>query len=65
MSEDDQFSVYAKEERGPVWRGVYSELERAKFRAQELATQEGVEFFVFSLNDSSEVARFFPKPAKT
>ena len=60
MSKDDEFAVFAEDEKGPTWRQVFPDLESAKARAQELATQEGLEFFVFNFRDHREVARFFP-----
>jgi hypothetical protein len=60
MPGDDQFAVFAQDEKGPVWREFFPDLESAKAKARELAIQEGTEFFVFRLKDASEVARFFP-----
>ena len=45
-----------------MWRDVFPDLETAKVRAQRLATEEGLEFFVFSFREAREIARFFPKP---
>jgi hypothetical protein len=59
---EDEFAVFSQDEKGPLWRQCFLDLESAKRKAQELAIEEGLEFFVFSLKDSSEVARFFPKP---
>jgi len=56
----DEFAVFSQDEKGPMWRQCFLDLGSAKARAQELAIQEGLEFFVFSLKNSSEVARFFP-----
>jgi hypothetical protein len=42
-----------------MWRHCFLDLGSAKARAQELAIEEGLEFFVFSLTRFSEVARFF------
>ena len=61
MPSVDEFAVFAQDERGPVWKEFCLDLEAAKAMAQKLAIEEGLEFFVFSLKDSSEVARFFPK----
>ena len=57
---EDEFAVFSQDEKGPMWRQCFLDLGSAKARAQELAIQEGLEFFVFSLKNYSEVARFFP-----
>ncbi|HEV2381551.1 MAG TPA: hypothetical protein VG206_17370 [Terriglobia bacterium] len=59
---EGEFAVFSQDEKGPMWRQCFLDLETAKAKAQELAIEEGLEFFVFSLKDSSEVTRFFPKP---
>lgn len=59
---EDEFAVFSQDERGPMWREFFPDPESAKAKAQELATEEGLECFVFSLRNSSEVARFFPRP---
>lgn len=64
MTGNDQFEIFAQERTGPLWRGAFSELKFAKAKAQQLAIEEGIEFFVFSFNGCSEVARFFPKPRR-
>jgi hypothetical protein len=45
-----------------VERESFPDLENAKAKAKQLALDEGLEFFVFDIKDSTEVARFFPKP---
>jgi hypothetical protein len=60
--DDGEFAVFAQGDKGPEWRAFFGDLESAKKKAQELASTEGLELFVFSLKDASEVARFFPKP---
>jgi len=62
MKEAAEFDVFAQAESGPIWRGSFSDLNSAKAKAKTLATQEGLEFFVFSYSGAREVARFFPKP---
>ena len=59
--EEDKYDVFAEEERGPIWRASFSDLESAKAKAQSLATEEGMEFFVFRFRNAGEIARFFPK----
>ena len=61
MELDHSFAVFAEGEEGPQWRLFACDLETAKRKAQQLATEEGMEFFVFSIGDASEVARLFPK----
>jgi hypothetical protein len=63
MPGEAHFDVFAAEGKGPVWRGTFDELDSAKALAKQLASQEDLEFFVFSFEDQQEVARFFPKPS--
>lgn len=66
MRQDHRFGVFVEDEKGHLWRGFFDDLEAAKSSAQELANQEGLEFFVFDFRDFSEVARFFPaRPRRT
>ena len=68
LPDNPEFALFVHEEKGPFWRGFYSDLEEAKRRAQELANEEGFEFFIFRFKDKSEIARFFPakhSPART
>jgi len=56
----DEFAVFAQDDKGPMWRAAAPGLEEAKRLAQQLADEEGIEFFVFSFRRASEVARFLP-----
>jgi len=58
---EEEFAVFSQDDKGPMWRGFFHDLGSAKARAQQLAIEEGLEFFVFSLRNSTEVARFFPR----
>jgi hypothetical protein len=62
MPSQEEFAVFAQDERGPIWREAFPSLETAKATAQALAMKEGLEFFVFSFKDAREVVRFFPRP---
>lgn len=62
LGDDGEFAVFAQGDNGPEWRAFFGDLEAAKKKAQELASREGLELFVFSVKDASEVARLFPKP---
>jgi hypothetical protein len=62
MLPDKGFAVFVQEERGPLWREDFHDAETAKAKAEQLALEEGLEFFVFSFNNYSEVARFYPNP---
>ncbi|MGH7870332.1 MAG: hypothetical protein ACREP9_22480 [Candidatus Dormibacteraceae bacterium] len=67
MSREDQFGLFSQDEKGPLWRGFFNDLDEAKRKAQELADVEGFEFFIYNLRSLSEIARFFrsrPKPAR-
>jgi hypothetical protein len=59
--QDQNFAVFAQDERGPLWREGFHDAETAKTKAKQLAFNEGLEFFVFSFINYSEVARFFPQ----
>jgi hypothetical protein len=59
---EGEFAVFSQDERGPMWREFSRDLGSAEARAKQLAIEEGLEFFVFSLKNSTEVARFFPRP---
>jgi hypothetical protein len=59
---EGEFAVFSQDEKGPMWRQCFLDLESAKTKAQQLAIEEGLECFVFSLRNSSEVARFLPRP---
>lgn len=60
MAREDQFALFSQDEKGPLWRGFFNNLDEAKRKAQELADLEGIEFFVYNLKSAIEVARFFP-----
>jgi hypothetical protein len=59
---EDEFAVFCQDEKGPMRTQCFQDLGSAKAMAQELAIKEGLECFVFSLKNSSEVALFFPRP---
>ena len=44
MPKDGAFDVFSQDEKGPMWRESFSDLESAKAKAQALALQEGWEF---------------------
>jgi hypothetical protein len=56
-----EFGVFSRGDRGLTWRESAHDLDAARSRAQQLATEEEKEFFVFSFRDATEVARFCPK----
>jgi len=60
MPYEPEFGLFVENEEGPLWRGFYADLDEAKRTAQNLANEEGLEFFIFSLKDFTEVARAFP-----
>ncbi len=60
MPYEHLFGLFIQDEEGPLLRDFYTDLDEAKRKAQELATNEGFEFFVFDFKDSSEIARFLP-----
>jgi hypothetical protein len=62
--QDQQFAVFRQDEKGPLWQGFFTDLEEAKRHARKGADNEGLEFFVYSLADFSEIARFFPSRPK-
>lgn len=62
MAVEGEFAIFAQDEKGPMWRDAFPDLETARVKAQRFANEEGVEFFVFSFKDAREIVRFFPKP---
>ena len=61
MQQDQNFAVFVQDERGPLWRQSFPDAETARTKAKQLALDEGLECFVFSFVNCSEVARFFPQ----
>jgi hypothetical protein len=57
----EKYGVFSDDGSGPLWKAFIDDLEDARAKAQRIAVDEGVEVFVFSFYDYSEVARFFPK----
>lgn len=64
MPYDHQFGLFIQDEKGPLWRGFFADLDAAKQTAQELANRENREFFVFNFKNFTEVARSFPPRPK-
>ena len=64
MPYDHQFGLFMQDEKGPLWRGFFTDLEAARKAAEELATREHCEFFVFNFKNFTEVARAFPAQTK-
>jgi hypothetical protein len=60
MPTDLEFCLYEKDTRGRLWRASFADLAEAKRHAQELADDEGKEFFVHSFKDFIELARICP-----
>lgn len=60
VPDDQQFGLFQDNEEGPVWRASFADFEQATREAQKLADAEGREFFVYSFNNYSEVARSVP-----
>lgn len=61
MSRENQFGLFSQDEKGPLWRAFFSDLEDAKRKAQKLADLEGLEFFIYDFELDGEVARFYPR----
>ncbi|MGH9377960.1 MAG: hypothetical protein ACRD1I_04095 [Terriglobia bacterium] len=64
MPHEAQFCLFVQHDKGPLWRGFFNDLDEAKRKAQELADREGFEFFIYNLQSSTEIARFFPSRPK-
>ena len=58
----EEFVIFAQNDKGPLRRAAAPDLEEAKRLAQQLADEEGIEFFVFSFRTAREIARFVPNP---
>ena len=61
MPHDHQFGLFIQDDKGPLYRGFYTDLEDAKRKAQELADKEGYEFFIYNFKGFIEIARFYPQ----
>jgi len=60
---DQQFGLFAESSDGlRRWRGLFTDLENAKSKAQDLADREGLKFVVLSFDGFWEVARCSPRP---
>jgi hypothetical protein len=51
------FEVFIKDSKGPLWKGFFATLGEAKQKAQEFATSEQCEAFVYSFVNECEVQR--------
>jgi len=60
MAYEYQFDLFRDDAQGPLWQRSFIEFEEAKRQAQEMADDQGYEFFIFDCTTSSEVARVFP-----
>jgi hypothetical protein len=60
MPRDDQFGLFMDNGEGPIWKAFFTDLEAARNHAQKSADEERCEFFVYSFENFSEVARLFP-----
>ena len=56
------FGLFMDDDKGPLWRDFFDNLEEAKQQGQKLASVEHNEFFIFSFEENCEVERFFPVP---
>ncbi len=65
MSSESEFALFVQNRNGAIWREYADDLAEAGRRAQELATREGVESFVYSFKDFREKGRYLPLPSKT
>ena len=61
MPDECAFGLFTQDEKGPLYRGFFDNLESAKKAAQENANKEGLEFVVYSFRTYAEVGRFKPK----
>jgi hypothetical protein len=64
MPKLEEFDVFMEDEKGPIWKGYFNNLEHAKRKAQELADREGCPCFVYSVESSKEIARCQPSRRK-
>jgi hypothetical protein len=65
MIKDLRFGVFQDDNSGPLWRASLGDIEEAKRLAQKLAASDRLEFFVYSFETYSEVARSFPYGGQT
>lgn len=60
LLQDLQFGVFEDDGHGPMWKASYGYIQEAIRLAQMLADNDGHEFFVFSFQTHSEIARSYP-----
>jgi hypothetical protein len=60
MPHEPEFGLFLQDKEGPLCRGFFTDLDEAKRTAQKLASEEGLEFFVFNFKNYKEVVRAFP-----
>ena len=48
------------DEKGPLWKGFFTDLEAAKSHAQKSTDEEACEFWVYNFKDFNEIARIIP-----
>jgi len=65
VAEELQFALFQDDERGPLWRAPFTDLDEAKRQAQRFADDEGHEFFVYSFKSYTEVMRVFPSKRRS
>ena len=51
-------AVFMEDEKGPVWKAYFDDIEEAKRQCQDLAQSTGLECFVYSFHTFTEIARF-------
>ena len=56
---DALFVLFPRNEKGHL-RGIYSRLDKARIKAQELADHEGTEFAVCTMDGFTEIDHFLP-----
>ena len=52
------FAVCMDDDKGPLCKQFFDDLDEAKFYCRELAQSTGVECFVYSFDTSTEIARY-------
>jgi hypothetical protein len=58
--DDHLYGLFFRDGNGPLCRGFFADLEKAKVEAQRLAEKDGYEYFIFDLLRYVEVARIPP-----
>jgi hypothetical protein len=64
MLDDYPFTVFADDDKGPMFRDFCADLKEARRKAQQMADSERCPFMIFSFSENKQIGSFEPKPNK-